>query len=157
VYLAGAGQGQIHKEVLKFVHDKGEGTGKREDVGEVLYNRGLVSAMMTVEAVKRAQVRHGKKPLKGEQVRWGLENLAIDAAAIKRLGFEGYMMPVSTSCVDHEGARSARIQTWDGKRWETGKDLYTADMTIIRPMIKASAGKYAAEKKIVARDCAKEQ
>ena len=41
--------------------------------------------------VQRAQSKYGKKPLTGEQVRWGLENLALDAAAIKKLGFEGFM------------------------------------------------------------------
>ena len=157
VFLAGNGRGAVHKDVLKFVHDKGQGTGKAEEVGDVLYNRGLTAAMMTVEAVKRAHVRHGKRPLKGEEVRWGLENLAINDAAIKKLGFSGFMIPVSTSCADHEGGHSAIFHTWDGKRWVAGKDNYDADMAIIKPMIKASAQKYASEKKIVARDCAKEQ
>ena len=130
--------------------------GKKEDIGEVLYNRGLTSAMMTVEAVKRAQIKYGKKPLKGEEVRWGLENLAIDNAAIKKLGFEGFMTPVSTSCVDHEGAHLASLHTWDGKRWVKSPGTYEADSQIIKPMIRASAEKYATEKKLTKRDCAKE-
>ena len=150
------GEGQVHKDILKYLHAKGQGTGKKEEVGEVLYNRGMISAMMTVEAVKKAQVKYGKKPLKGEEVRWGLENLAIDNAAIKKLGFDGYMTPVSTSCVDHEGAHSAKIHTWDGKKWVLQPDRYEADMQILTPMIRASAEKYAAEKKITKRDCAKE-
>ena len=113
--------------------------------------------MMGVEGVKRAQIKYGKKPLKGEEVRWGLENLAIDKASIKKLGFEGFMLPVSTSCVDHEGGHSASIHSWDGKRWVVGKEHYEADMQIIKPLIRASAEKYAAEKKLTRRDCAKEQ
>jgi branched-chain amino acid transport system substrate-binding protein len=112
--------------------------------------------MMTVEAVKQAQVKYGKKPLKGEQVRWGLENLTIDQAAIKRLGFEGYMTPISTSCVDHAGGRIGGIHTWDGKNWQVSKDRYEADQSIIKPMIRASAEKYGQEKKLTKRDCAKE-
>lgn len=157
VFLAPAGQGQVHKDMLKHVYEKGQGTGKKEEVGEVLYNRGMVSAMMGVEAVKRAQIKYGKKPLKGEEVRWGLENLAIDAGAIKKLGFEGFMAPVSTSCADHQGARSASLQTWDGKKWSSSSGMYEADAQIIKPLIRASAEKYAAEKKITRRDCAKEQ
>jgi branched-chain amino acid transport system substrate-binding protein len=157
VFLAPAGKGQVHKDMLKYVYDKGQGTGRKEEIGEVLYNRGMVSAMMAVEGVKRAQIKYGKKPLKGEEVRWGLENLAIDNASIKKLGFEGFMLPVSTSCVDHEGAHSASIHTWDGKSWVVGKDHYEADMQIIKPLIRASAEKYAAEKKLTRRDCAKEQ
>jgi hypothetical protein len=37
-----------------------------------------------------------------------------------------------------------------------GSDHYAADQQIIKPMIRASAAKYAAEKKIIKRDCAKE-
>jgi branched-chain amino acid transport system substrate-binding protein len=142
--------------MIRHVYDKGQGSGKKEEIGDVLYNRGLTAAMMTVEAVKRAQVRHGKKPLTGEQVRWGLENLNIDDAAIKKLGFSGLMLPISTSCVDHAGGRSANVHTWDGKKWVLQKDMYVADQSIIKPMIRASAEKYAQEKRLTKRDCAKE-
>jgi branched-chain amino acid transport system substrate-binding protein len=156
IFLAPAGQGQVHKDVIKYVYDKGQGTGKKDEVGEVLYTRGLVSAMMAVEGVRRAHIKYGKKPLTGEQVRWGLENLAIDKAAIKKLGFEGYMFPVSTSCVNHSGEAQANIHTWDGKKWVVQPGMYYADTTILKPMIRSSAEKYAAEKKIAKRDCAKE-
>ncbi|HLS85826.1 MAG TPA: ABC transporter substrate-binding protein [Burkholderiales bacterium] len=157
VFLAPAGQGQVHKDIIKYVYDKGQGTGDKGKIGEVLYNRGMVSAMMGVEAVKRAQIRYGKKPLTGEQVRWGLENLHIDEAAIKRLGLTGFMTPVSTSCVDHAGARTAMIHTWDGKAWKVQPNTrYEADTSILTPMIRASATKYAQEKNLTKRDCAKE-
>ncbi|MBE0621671.1 MAG: ABC transporter substrate-binding protein [Burkholderiales bacterium] len=155
-FLAPAGQGQVHKDMIKYVYDKGQGTGKKEEIGEVLYNRGMVSAMMGVEGVKRAQTRYGKKPLKGEQVRWGLENLALDAAAIKKLGFEGFMDPIQTTCVDHEGSHSAHVETWDGKKWSVTAGPYESDLQIIKPIIRASAAKYAAEKHVTPRDCAKE-
>ena len=156
VFLAPSGRGQVHQDIIKYVHDKGQGTGPKEEIGEVLYNRGLVSAMMGVEGVKRAQTRYGKKPLTGEQVRWGLENIALDAAAIKKIGFEGFMDPIQTTCVDHEGAHSGRIQTWDGKKWTVTAGPYESDLQIIKPMIRASAAKYAGEKKLTPRDCAKD-
>ena len=156
IFQAGAGQGRVHQDILKFVHDKGQGTGKREEVGEVLYNRGMVHAMMAIEAVKRAQTRFGKKPLTGEQVRWGLENFALSDAQIKTLGFEGYMAPISTTCVDHAGSRRARIHSWDGKKWAVSSDWYEADQQIIKPMITQSAKRFADEKKLMVRDCAKE-
>lgn len=156
VFLAPAGQGQVHQDIIKYVHGKGQGTGPKEEIGQVLYNRGMVSAMMAVEGVKRAQFKSGKKPLTGEQVRWGLENLALDAAAIKKIGFEGFMDPISTSCADHEGAHSGRIQTWDGAKWTVTAGPYESDLQIIKPMIRASAAKYAGEKKITPRDCAKD-
>ena len=122
----------------------------------MLYNRGMTAAMVTVEAVRKAQVNFGRKPLTGVQVRWGLENLHIDDAAIKKLGFAGYMTPVSTSCVNHSGEAQARVQTWDGKKWVVHPGVLHADNTILKPMIRASAEKYAVEKKITKRDCAKE-
>jgi branched-chain amino acid transport system substrate-binding protein len=156
VFLAPAGQGQVHKDILKYVYAKGQGTGKQDEIGEVLYNRGMVSAMMAVEGVRRAHIKYGKKPLTGEQVRWGLENLAIDDAAIKKLGFTGFMTPVSTSCVNHAGEAQAKIHTWDGKKWVVQPGVLHADNSILKPMIRSSAEKYAAEKKIPKRDCAKE-
>ena len=123
----------------------------------MLYNRGLLSAMLGVEAIRTAQVKYGKKPLTGEQVRWGLENLDIDAARIKEMGFEGMMQPMKTSCGDHEGARKGRIQTWDGKKWSYTSDWYEADAKFLKPMIQEFAAKYAAEKKITPRDCSKEK
>ena len=63
---------KVVKDVLKLVHDKGQGTGPREEVGQVLYMRGLTAAMLGVEGVKRAQERYGKgKVITAEQARWG--------------------------------------------------------------------------------------
>jgi branched-chain amino acid transport system substrate-binding protein len=144
---------KVVKEVLAMVHDKGQGTGPREEVGQVLYMRGLLAAMLGVEGVKRAQERFGKgKVMTGEQVRWGLENLALDQKKLDALGFAGVMRPVSTSCADHMGSSWARVHTWDGAKWVFSSDWYQADDSVIRPLVKASAAKYLAEKKLSARE-----
>ena len=147
----------VTKEILAKVYDKSNGTGPREQVGQVLYMRGVLSAMLGVEGVKRAQERYGKgKVMTGEQVRWGLENLALDQKKLDALGFAGVMRPVSTSCADHMGSAWARIQTWDGSKWNFTSDWYQADDAVIKPMVKSSADKYAQEKKIERRtpaDC----
>lgn len=152
----GADRTAVHKDMIKYLYDKGNGSGQKEDVGAVLYNRGMINAMLVVEAVRTAQAKYGKKPLTGEQVRWGVEHLDVDAARIKALGVEGVIQPLKTSCSDHEGARKARIQTWDGKQWSFTSGWYEADNKFLRPMVEAQAKKYAAEKKIEQRDCAKE-
>ncbi len=89
-------------------------------------------------------------------MRWGLENIYIDDAAIKKLGFDGVMQPVQTTCKDHQGAQKARIQTWDGTKWVLDATWYEADETIMKPMVANAAKRYAAEKKIEIRDCAKD-
>jgi branched-chain amino acid transport system substrate-binding protein len=147
----------VVKEVLDKLHGKGQGTGPKEEVGSVLYMRGLTQAMLGVEGVRRAQERYGKgKVMTGDQTRWGLENLALDQPKLDALGFKGVMRPISTSCADHRGSTWARMHTWDGKKWDFTSDWYQSDEAIIKPMIKAAADKYAAEKKIERRtpaDC----
>jgi branched-chain amino acid transport system substrate-binding protein len=153
----GAGKARVHTEILKALYDKGQGTGPKEEVGSVLYTRGMISAMLGVEGVRRAQERYGKgKVMTGEQVRWGLENLALDQKKLDAMGFAGVMRPVSTSCVDHMGADYARVMTWSGSSWQFTSDWYEADESILKPMVKQAADKYAAEKKITRRtpaDC----
>ena len=90
----------------------------------------------------------------GEQVRWGMENLALDQKKLDALGFAGVMRPLSTSCADHMGSTWARVQTWNGKKWEIKSDWYEADEQILKPMVKAGADKYLADKKMERRSAA---
>jgi branched-chain amino acid transport system substrate-binding protein len=143
----------VVKEILTKVHGKGQGTGPKEDVGQVLYMRGVVGAMLSVEGARTAQERFGKgKPVTGEQARWGYENLNLTQAKLDALGFKGVMRPVSTSCADHMGSAWARVHTWDGAKFTWSSDWLQADDSIIRPLVKASAEKYGAEKKLSRRD-----
>ena len=147
----------VVKEILTKLHAKNEGTGPKEEVGQVLYMRGLMSAMFAVEGVRAAQERFGKgKVMTAEQARWGYENLNLTQAKLDALGFKNVMRPISTSCQDHMGAAWARIHTWDGSKWVFSSDWYQADDQIIKPMVKNAADKYAAEKKWTRRsgqDC----
>jgi branched-chain amino acid transport system substrate-binding protein len=150
-------QPKVIQDILKFVHAKGQGTGPKEEVGSVLYTRGLIIQMLGIEAVRRAQERFGKgKVMTAEQVRWGLENLSLDQKKLDSLGFAGVLRPLSTSCQDHMGSTWARIHTWDGSKWSFTTDFMQADEQIIKPMVKQSAEKYAADKKLTRRtpeDC----
>ena len=150
-------QADVVKEILAKVHDKGQGTGPRDEVGSVLYMRGVLGALLATEGVRAAQERFGKgKVMTGEQARWGYENLNLTQAKLDALGFKGVMRPVSTSCVDHMGSAWARVHTWDGSKFVWASDWLQADEQIIRPMVKASAERYAGEKKLQRRtpqDC----
>jgi branched-chain amino acid transport system substrate-binding protein len=149
--------GKVLDDVKKFVHDKNQGTGPIEELNTSLYNRGLVSAALAVEAVRSAQQRFGKgKVMDGEQIRWGLENLNMDQKRLSALKLDTIMKPLSTSCFDHEGSRSARVHTWDGKKWNVVTDWIDADESIIKPMVRQYADKYASDKKLTRRtpaDC----
>jgi branched-chain amino acid transport system substrate-binding protein len=143
---------KVVKDMLAMVHDKGQGTGPKDEVGSVLYMRGLISAMLGVEGVRQAQERYGKgQVMTGEQVRWGLENLNLDQSKLDAMGFEGVMRPVQTSCTDHMGSSWVRVHTWDGSKWAFSSDWYQADDKVLRPMVLDAASKYAAEKNVQRR------
>ncbi len=147
----------VVKEILEKVHGKGQGSGPKDEVGQVMYMRGAVSAMIAVEGVRRAQERYGKgKWVSGEQARWGYENLTLDQKKLDALGFAGVMRPIATTCADHMGSNWARVHTWDGKKWNFSSDWMQADEQILKPLVKATAAKYAADKKLTPRtpaDC----
>jgi branched-chain amino acid transport system substrate-binding protein len=103
----GSGKFPVHANIQQYVYAKGKGLAKAEEIGEVLYNRGLIGAMLGVEGIRKAQEKFGRKPLTGEQVRWGLENLELNEARLKELGFEGMLRPIKVSCADHEGATAS--------------------------------------------------
>lgn len=156
--LNGSGtQYKVIQDIMKYVHDKGQGTGPKDEVGQVLYTRGVIIQMLGVEAVRKAQERFGKgKVMTAEQVRWGLENLNLDQKRLDALGFTGVMRPLQTTCADHMGSTWARVQTWDGGKWVLGDTWYQADEAIIKPMVKSGAEKYLADKKLqrrAASDC----
>jgi len=143
---------RVVKDVLELVYAKGQGTGPKGEVGQVLYMRGLLSAMLGVEGVRKAQERYGKgKVMTGEQVRWGLENLNLDQKTLDSMGFAGVMRPVQTSCLDHMGSSWVRVHTWNGSKWEFSSDWYQADEKVIRPMVMLASSKYAEEKKLKPR------
>jgi branched-chain amino acid transport system substrate-binding protein len=146
---------KVIQDILKYVYDKGNGTGPRDEVGSILYTRGVIIQMLGIEAVRRAQERYGKgKVMTSEQVRWGLENLTLDQKKLDALGFAGVMRPLSTSCEDHMGSSWVRIETWDGKKWLMDSDFMEADDQIIKPMVRAAADKYLADKKLTRRTSA---
>jgi branched-chain amino acid transport system substrate-binding protein len=151
----GAGKFAVHGDIEKHVIAKGKSVAK-EDFAQVLYNRGLVNSMLGTEAIRIAMKKFGNKPMTGEQIRWGFENLDLSAARIKELGFEGMLTPMKLSCDDHQGADVSRVQQWDGKAWKVISDYYKADRAILDPMVKDQSAKYAADKKITPRDCSKE-
>jgi len=146
----------VLQQIRAQVIDKGKGNlADPKRFGTVYYNLGVVNGILNVEAVRVAQAKFGKRPLTGEEVRWGFENLNIDDARLKALGAVGLVQPLKLSCSDHEGGGAVRFQQWDGTRWNVISDWIQADRPLLRPIIEASARQYAREKGITPRDCSK--
>ena len=48
---------------------------------------------------------------------------------------------------------SAKFQQWDGKQWTVLTDWIAPDQALVRPLVEASAARYAQEKGITPRTC----
>ena len=149
----------LMQDLLKYVYKGGKGEmDDKSRIGSVYHTRGIVAGIVTTEAIRNAQQRYGKgKPVTGEQMRWGIENLNITDARLKQLGAVGLMSALKVSCMDHEGGGAVKFMQWDGKKWNVVTDWIATDQSIVRPMIEASAAQYAKEKGITPRDCSKEK
>src|SRR5690606_41630118 len=51
----------LMQDLLKKVHDAGQGSGPRDEVGSVLYTRGMIISMLSVEAVRAAMEELDRK------------------------------------------------------------------------------------------------
>ncbi|MEE8304607.1 MAG: ABC transporter permease, partial [Candidatus Tectomicrobia bacterium] len=141
----------VIEEILDIVHGAGKGNISAQRVGTIYHNRGIIAGIITTEAIRTSQGKFGKRPLTGEEVRWGIENLDITVARLKELGAAGLMSPIKVSCFDHEGGGAVKFQEWDGNKWKVITDWIETDQSIVRPMVEASAAKYAKEKGIELR------
>jgi len=140
-------------EIRSKVYGAGKGNlAEKERIGHTMYLRGIVAGVLMVEAMRNAQAKFGKgKVLTGEQVRWGFENLNVDAARQKALGVADLFPPVKTSCDDHEGSGATKVQQWDGSKWvPLSKTWITGDKALVRKLLEETSAAYAKEKNIKA-------
>ncbi len=146
---------KVHEEVKAQVYDKGQGTASDpKELGAMAHTRGMVISMLQVEAIRTAQEKFGKgKVMTPEQVRWGLENLNLTQERLNELGFGKIIRPVRTSCDNHLGTDWSRIAQWDGAKWTVVSDWYQADKSMVDPLVKEYAEKYAKEKNVKTRSC----
>ena len=143
---------RVFKDILKYVYEAGNGTGKEEDVGNhQLYKAGVLMGIITVEAINKATEKYGNKPMSGEEVRWGIENLEMTDSRLEKMGIKDFIPNFKVTCSDHEGGAPVKFQRWNGSEFEPASDWITTDQDIVRPMIEASAATYAAEKNITPR------
>lgn len=135
------------QEVIKHVVDKGNSQIKdKSEVGRVLYNRGLLNAVIVAEAIATAQKTTGKKTITGEGMRLGLETFDLSATRLKELGLEGFTAPIKASCEDHEGGGSIFMQQWNGASFDKTSDQILPMTDVVRPLLEEAANKYVADK-----------
>ncbi len=149
----GVGDGfPVHADIKKHLYDKGMGAGQ-QNLGEVLYNRGIFNGVVASEAVRTAQDKFGKRTLTAAEVNWGLNNLHITPERWAELGLPDFARAIKISCDDHEGGGSAFVQQWDGKKWSKISDWISPNNAALRPAYETSAAQYAKENNITLKDC----
>ena len=145
----------IFADIKKYVVDAGKAAGAGDQVGTVLYNRGMYAAMLAVEAARKAQEIAGKPDITSADMRAGMEALKIDQARMTELGLPGFGPEINVTCANHGGPGLGAIQQWDAaaKTWSLVSDFGPADRDVLDPLIEEDSAAFAKENNITPRDC----
>ena len=137
----------IFDDIQTHVVDKGKAAGAGDQIGTVLYNRGLYAAMLAAEAARKAQEIHGVSAITPAQMRDGMEALEITDAKMEELGLPGFGPAFSVSCDNHGGPGLVGVTQWDAeaKEWTLVSDFSATDTAVIDPLIAADSEAYASE------------
>jgi len=137
----------VFDEIQKYVVDAGNAAGAGDQVGTVLYNRGVYAAMLAAEAVKTAQEIHGVADITPAMMRDGMEALSITEEKMAALGMPNFGPSFDVSCENHGGEGYVGVAQWDAnaQEWNLISDFAPTDSDVIGPLIAEDSGAYAAE------------
>lgn len=143
----------VFADLKKYVGDAGKAAGAGDQVGTVLYNRGMYAAMLAVEAVKTAQALHNTKAITPAMMRDGMEALDINDAKMAALGMAGFGPSFKVTCENHGGPGLGSVTQWDAKakKWTQISDFGPSDSGVINALIKEDSSAFAKENKITER------
>ena len=131
----------VLKEIEDKVYKAGKGTTEASRIGTVSYNRGVITGMVIVEAMRNAIKAKGM-PLDGKKVRDGYRMIRLDDKRLAELGAKGMMPQLIFSEKNHGGMDAQVFQTWDGKSWKTISDWIPPNEEMVRAKVQASAAAY---------------
>jgi branched-chain amino acid transport system substrate-binding protein len=140
----------LYDDLKTHVVDGGKAAGAGDQIGTVLYNRGLYAAMLTAEAAKLAQEIHGTADITSGMMRDGMEALAMTEERMAELGLPGFGPTFSTSCENHGGDAKVGVTQWDAttQTWSMISDFQTTDGEVIGALVAEDSAAYAAENNI---------
>ena len=130
------------QNILKYVVDKGKSQVMKDQVGENLYDRGIMNAVLIAEGIRNAQKLTGKKQIDGADMRRGLELLNISEARWKELGLPGFAEPIHLSCADHNAHNNVFLVQWDGTKWMKQAGSIAPIHDKVQPLINSAAEQY---------------
>ncbi len=145
----------LYDDLKKYVLDAGKAAGDGSHAGEVLYSRGMYSAVLAVEGARAAMKIHNTTDITPAMMRDGLEAMDITDERLAELGLPDFGAPFKTSCADHGGSGLGKVQQWDAstKKWTLITDWIASDRSVIDPLIAEDSEAFATENNITPRAC----
>ncbi|MFO7919217.1 ABC transporter permease [Rhodobacteraceae bacterium W635] len=145
----------VFDEIRAHVHENGMAAGEGNNVGTVLYTRGMYAAMLAAEAIRTAQEIHGVSEITPSMMRDGMEALEITEERMEELGMPGVGPAFEVTCANHGGPGMGRIQQWNAadQEWVTLTDFIAPDDSVIQPLVEEDSMAFAEENDIELRDC----
>ena len=142
----------VFADIQKYVVDAGKAAGAGDQIGTVLYNRGLYAAMLAAEAAKTAQGIHGVAQITPGQMRDGMEALEMTEEKMAALGLPNFGPSFKVSCQNHGGDGLVGVTQWDAtaKTWSLISEFAATDKDLIDGLIAEDSAAYAAENNIEA-------
>jgi len=143
----------IYADIQKYVVDAGKAAGAGDQVGSVLYNRGMYAAMLAAEGAKEAQRIHGVADITPAMMRDGLEALVMTEERMAALGLPNFGPTFTATCENHGGDGLVGVVQWDAtaKTWSLVSDFKPTDQEVINALIEADSAAYATENNIAPR------
>ncbi len=137
----------IYADLKTHVYDKGLAAGAGDQMGTVLYNRGMQAAMLAAEAAEKAQEIHGVAEITPAMMRDGMEALEITEAVLAENGLPGFMPTFQVTCENHGPPGLGAIQQWDAETqtWSLITDFMPADREVVDPLIAEDSMAFAEE------------
>ncbi|KQI69876.1 ABC transporter permease [Loktanella sp. 3ANDIMAR09] len=137
-------------EIQTLVVDAGLAAGAGDNLGKVLYVRGMYAAMLAAEAIAKAQEIHGVSDITPAMMRDGMEALEITEARMTELGMGGIGPEFSVNCQNHGGSGEGLVQQWNAADgvFVPLTDFIAPDDSVIDPLITEDAMAFAAENNI---------
>lgn len=140
----------IFDDIQTYVVDKGKAAGAGDQIGTVLYNRGMYAAMLAAEAAKTAQGITGKSAISQADMIKGMEALEITEAKMAALGLPNFGPSFSVSCQNHGGDGLVAVSQWDANagKWSLITDFVQSDQDVLNALIEEDSAAFASENNI---------
>ncbi|WP_306151746.1 ABC transporter substrate-binding protein [Roseovarius sp. MMSF_3281] len=143
----------VYDDIQKHVVETGNAAGAGDQIGSVLYNRGMYAAMLAAEAIKTAQEMHGTSAINAAQMRDGMENLEMTEEKMAALGLPNFGPEFKVSCENHGGNGFGAVSQWNAEagEFELITEYFQSDQDVLAPLVEEDSKAFAEENGIEMR------